>query len=443
MQVSVESTQGLERKLTVQVPAERIDQEVETRLRSLAKRARIDGFRPGKVPFSVVRKRFGSDVRGEVMGEVIQSTFFEAVTQENLKPAGAPQVEPKEGEGGEGFEYVATFEVYPEVVLGDASAMSVLKPVTEIADADIDAMIDSLRNQRKGWTDVERAAAEGDRVTIDFVGSIDGEEFPGGKGEKHPLQLGSNSFIPGFEDQLVGVKAGDEKTVDVNFPEDYQSADLAGKAAQFAVTVHSVAEATLPELDDEFFKGFGLEEPSLENFRAEIRKSMEREVERRMHSLLKERLMDAVLEANPVEVPKALIEEEITRLQQQMQQQMAQQYGGGQAPELNLPRNLFEGQANKRVSLGLLMSEIVKTNEIKVDADRVRKTIENFAADYDDPEQVVTWYYSQKEQLAAVESSVLEDQVVDFLLEQAQVSDETLSYEELMQPKPRDEEKED
>ncbi len=430
MQVSVETTQGLERKLTVQVPAERVTQEVETRLRDLAKRARIDGFRPGKVPFSVVQKRYGGEIEREVMGDLIQSTFFEAVNKENLKPAGAPSVEPKAIETGQPFEYVATFEVYPEISLADAKSLSVARPVVEVVDSDVEKMIDTLRKQRLSWEVVEREAATGDRVTIDFTGTMDGEEFPGGKGEKLPLELGSNAMIPGFEDQLVGATAGGDRQVDVTFPDDYHAKDLAGKKASFAVKIHEVAASRLPELNEEFFRGFGLEDPTEENFRKEVRKSMEREVERRIKGVTKERLMDALLGANSFDTPASLVDEEIDRLMAQMTQQM-----GGKAPQnFNLPRNLFEDQAKRRVSLGLLMAEVIRSNGIKVDADRVRKTIEDFAADYEKPEEVVSWYYNQREQLQAVESSVLEDQVVDFLLEQAKVTDESIGYDDLMKP---------
>ncbi|MCL6414562.1 trigger factor [Aestuariirhabdus sp. Z084] len=432
MQVSVEATSGLERRLTITVPAERIDSEVNKRLQETARKAKIDGFRPGKVPMSVIKRRFGPSARQEVVGEVIQSTFFEAVQKESLNPAGMPAVEPKEVKDGEDFEYTATFEVYPEIALGDFGAIEVKKPVAEIADADIEDMLNTLRDQNKAFTEeVERGAEDGDQLTLSFVGTIDGEAFEGGAGDDMDLVLGSGRMIPGFEDGLVGVKAAEERTIDVTFPEDYQAEALAGKAAKFACTVSKVLAPEVPELDDEFFAKFGVAEGGIEAFRAEVTKNMQRELDQAIKNSVKNQVMDGLRNVHDIELPKALITNEIDVLRQQA----VQQFGGGQNIDLSmLPAEMFEEQAQKRVSLGLVVAEIVKVKELKADDASVRAMIEEMAAAYQEPQQVIDWYMSNEKQLQEVRSVVLEEQVVDTVLADAKISEKQCTYKEAIAP---------
>lgn len=433
MQVSVETTEGLERKLTIQVPVERVDGVVEQRLQSMRKTVKINGFRPGKVPLAVVKKRYADQVRQEVLGEVVQSSYQEAITSESLNPAGMPQIEPVKMDAGEPLEYVATIEVYPEVSLASTESLEVEQPVAEVVDADIDEMIDNLRKQRTEWQDVEREAANDDRITVDFTGKIDGEAFEGGKAEKAPIVLGSGSMIPGFEDGLVGLKKGDETTINVTFPEDYQSEDLAGKAAEFAIVVHEVSEPKLPEVDDEFVKAFGVEEGGVEKLRADIRGNMERELKQAVDGRIKQQVMDGLAELNEFDLPSALVKDEVQRLRQQMVQQLS-----GQMPEgfdgSTFGDELFEENANRRVKLGLVIAEIVKENELKADADAVRAMIENIAASYQDPAQVVEYYYGNQELLQGVEGMVLEQAVTDLVLGQSKTTEKQYSFKELMNP---------
>lgn len=430
MQVSVETTSGLERRMTVGIPAERIENEVNKRLQQTASRARVDGFRPGKVPMSVIRKRFGGSARQEVIGEVIQSSFYEAVMQEKLNPAGAPSVEPKQLDEGKDFEYIATFEVYPEVQLADFSGIAVERIDAEVTDADVEKMLEILRKQNTSYQNVERAAQNEDQLTVDFTGRIDGEAFQGGTASNSQIVLGSGRMIPGFEEGLVGAKAGESRTLNVTFPEDYQNLELAGKAAEFEVMVHAVAEPTLPELNDEFFARFGVEEGGMEGFRAEVRKNMERELRQAIKSKTKTQVMDGLLATNEVEVPRALISSEIDRLRQQA----VQQFGGANIKPEQLPAELFEEQAKRRVSLGLIVAEVVKQNDIKPDNDRVRAMVEDLASAYQEPQQVINWYYQNEQQLAEIQSVVLEEQVVDTVLQKAKVTDKQVAYEDAVKP---------
>ncbi len=429
MQVSIETTSSIERRMTVGVPAERIETEVNKRLQQTARRAKIPGFRPGKVPMNIIRQRYEDSARQEVLGDLIQSSFYEAVVQEKLNPAGAPSVEPKAFEKGQALEYVATFEVFPEFEVTGLESIAVERLQAEVSDADVDNMLDILRKQNTRFEVVERAAENGDQLNIDFVGTVDGEVFAGGSAKGTPLVLGSGRMIPGFEEGLVGAKAGEERVLSVTFPEDYQNLDLAGKAAEFAVTVNSVAAPQLPELNDDFFALFGVKEGGLEGFRAEVRKNMERELRQAIKSKVKSQVMDGLLAANSVEVPKALVGNEVNRLRVQA----VQQFGGSIDPQ-QLPAELFEEQAKRRVQLGLLVAEVVKQFEIKADEERVRALIEEMAAAYQEPEQVVAWYYKNAQQLDEVRSVVLEEQVVDTVLQKANVTDKQVSYEEAVKP---------
>ncbi|WP_145251008.1 trigger factor [Pseudomonas oryzihabitans] len=429
MQVSVENTSALERRMTIGVPAERIETEVNKRLQQTARRAKVPGFRPGKVPMSVIRQRYEASARQEALGDLIQETFYEAVVEQKLNPAGAPAVEPKVFEKGKDLEYVATFEVFPEFEVKGLDGIEIERQDASVEDADIDKMLDVLRKQGTRYEAVDRAAANDDQVTIDFVGTQDGEAFAGGSAEGTKLVLGSGRMIPGFEDGLVGAKAGDERVLDLTFPEDYQNLDLAGKAAQFKVTVKEVAAPELPELNEAFFKQFGVEETTVEGFRAEVRKNMERELRQALKTKVKNQVMDGLLAANQIDVPAALISSEVDRLRVQA----VQQFGGNIQPE-QLPAELFSEQAKRRVLLGLIIAEMVKQFELKPDDARVRELIEEMAAAYQEPEQVVKWYYQNEQQLNEVRSVVLEEQVVDTVLKQAKVTDKQVSYEDAVKP---------
>ena len=429
MQVSVEATSALERRMTVGVPAARIESAVDKSLQQTARRAKVPGFRPGKVPMSVIRQRYEGAARQEALGDLIQETFYEAVVEQKLNPAGAPSIEPKVFEKGKDLEYVATFEVFPEIKLAGFEGIAVERPQAEVGDADVDTMLDVLRKQNTRFEAVERAAENGDQITIDFVGKIDGEAFAGGSAKGVPLVLGSGRMIPGFEDALVGVKAGEERVINPAFPEDYQNLDLAGKTAEFTVNVTAVAAPALPELNDAFFALFGVKEGGLEGFRAEVRMNMERELRQAIKTKVKNQVMEGLLETNPVEVPKALVADEVNRLRVQA----VQQFGGNIKPE-NLPAELFEEQAKRRVVLGLIIAEVVKQNELKPDETRVRALIEEMASAYQEPEQVVAWYLKNEKQLNEVRSVVLEEQVVDTVLGKAKVTDKSVSYEEAVKP---------
>ena len=430
MQVSVETTTGLERRMKVAVPKDRIDSEVEKRLKSLGGRARIDGFRPGKVPFSVIRKRYGAQVRQEVLGEVMQSSFVEAVSQEKLRPAGTPHIEMADAANDDSLEYTATFEVYPEVELKGLDTIQIERPVVEISDADVDKMIENLRKQRKTWVEVDRAAQEGDQVTIDFEGTVDGEPFEGNKAEGVPLELGSGRMIPGFEEQIVGKQPGEEFTLSVTFPEDYHAKELAGKAAQFATKVVKVEEPALPEIDDEFLGAFGITEGGVEALRAQVRENMQREAEQTIKNRVKDQVFDGLMALELMEIPKALIDAEIEALVEQRQEAM-KRYG---APVQDVDPAQFEDQAKRRVALGLILSEVIQANDLKVPPARLRETIEKLAASYERPDDVIKYYYGDKSRLAEMENVALEEMAVEWVQDQASITDKPVSFDDLMNP---------
>ncbi len=429
MQVSVENTSALERRMTIGVPAERIETEVNKRLQQTARKAKIPGFRPGKVPMSVIRQRYEDGARQEALGDLIQATFYEAVVEQKLNPAGAPSVEPKTFEKGKDLEYVATFEVFPEFSVAGFESVSVERLSADVADSDLDNMLEILRKQNVRFEVADRAAANEDQLNIDFVGKIDGEAFAGGSATGTQLVLGSGRMIPGFEEGLVGAKAGEERVLNLTFPEDYQNLELAGKTAEFTVTVNTVSAPTLPELNEAFFNQFGIKETGIEGFRTEVRKNMERELRQAIKSKVKNQVMDGLLAANPIEVPKALLENEVNRLRVQA----VQQFGGNIKPD-QLPAELFEEQAKRRVELGLIVAEVVKQFDLKPDEARVRELIQEMASAYQEPEQVVAWYYKNEQQMNEVRSVVLEEQVVDTVLQKASVTDKAVSYEEAVKP---------
>ncbi len=430
MQVSVESGEGLERKLTIQVPAETVDKEVESRLNSMRSRVKVDGFRPGKVPLKVVKQQYGAAVMQEVVGEVMQNTLREAVVQESLNPAGNPTIEPTSMEPGKPLEYVATFEVYPEITLSDMADLEVERPTAEVTDADVDTMIETLLKQRTTYETVERASQDGDQVVISFVGSIDGEPFEGGKADSVPVVIGSSSMIPGFEEALVGKSAGDEFEFEVSFPGDYHADELKGKPATFATTIVSVAEAKAPALDEDFARSFGVESGDVEQLRNDIRQNMERELRNKLQDTLKKNVLDKLLAANEILVPTALIDGECENLQKQMAE------SGGLQAGMSLPKELFEGEAKRRVSLGLLVGEVIKKSELKPDADRVTAKIDDIAETYEDPQEVKNHYANNPQLKQGVEALVLEEMVVDWIVDQAKVTDTASNFQDLMNPQP-------
>ena len=431
MQVSIETTSGLERRLTVGVPAERIESEVDSRLQKAAGNVRLPGFRPGKVPMKVMRQRFGAGVRQEVLGEVMSQTFQEAVVQEKLRPAGQPSIEARSLEAGKDLEYVATFEVFPEVDVVEIKGFDIEQPVAEVTDADVDNIIEVFRKQQGSWQTVEREAREGDKVNINYTGTRDGEAFEGGSAENSDLELGSGRMIPGFEDGIVGMQAGQEKTLQLNFPEDYHKEDLQGAAVEFAVAVNAVQEMVPAPLDETLFAKYGVEEGGLDTFRSEVRQNMARELKNAVQGKVKQQVMDTLLEAHEsLEVPQALVSREIDA----MRGQMFQQFGGAAGKDLDLksllPDDMFKDNAERRVKLGLVLAELVSKLDLKADGAKVREAVEELASTYQDPEEVVNYYYSNQEQLAAIESRVLEDQMVAKLLENANIVEKQCSYQE-------------
>ena len=423
MQVSVEAGEGLERKLKIQIPTETVEMQVESRLKSMLPRVKIDGFRPGKVPLKVVKQHYGDQVFQEVAGELIQNSFRDALTQENLNPAGDPSISTDGIKQGEPLEFTATFEVYPDVELTPVTGIKLEKIKSAVTDADVDKMIETLRKQRTSWSVAERAAGDDDKVVIDFKGTVDGVAFEGGSADEVPVMLGSGSMIPGFEENLRGLKAGDESTFKVNFPDDYQAEHLAGKEAEFAVVVKTVEEPVLPEVDEEFAKAFGVADGSIEKLREDIRGNMERELDNRVRSEMKNSVMDQLIENNPIEVPSAIVQQEAETLQKQTAAQMP---GSEQAVEA------YMDDAVRRVKLGLILAEVVKTAAIQPDAEKVRERVEAMSKDYEDPDEFVRYYQSNPQLLRGIETLVMEDMVVDWIVDQAEVNETERSFDDLM-----------
>tara|TARA_R110001583_G_scaffold16561_15_gene67872 strand:- start:10711 stop:12021 length:1311 start_codon:yes stop_codon:yes gene_type:complete len=430
MQVSVEASQGLERTLTISVAAEVFEKEFDSRIRQLSKTQRVDGFRPGKVPASVIMKRFGGAVENEVAGEVMQRNFFEAIVAEKLNPAGAPKVAPKARKKGEEFSFTATFEVYPEVTLADLAELTVEKETAEVTEADLDKMIETLRKQHATWTDVDTDATDDNQVTVDFEGSIDGEVFEGGKAEAFQIVLGSGRMIPGFESGIAGNKAGSEFSIDVTFPEEYHAENLKGKTAQFAIKLTKVEEQILPEITEEFVKKFGVESGDIADLRTDVKQNMTRELEQVLKNNAKDVVLTALVEGNEIEVPKALVDGEIDVLRKQAMERYGKQMDPKNMPEL--PAELFTQQAEKRVKVGLLLGEVIKVNELKVDQDKVSSLIETAASAYENPAEVVEYYKNNKEMMQNMENVALEEQAVDFIIEKAKVSEVNKSFDDVM-----------
>ena len=433
LQVTTNKVADNQTQLTVKVPVEKIQNKVDGRIRQVAKTAKIDGFRKGKVPMSHIRAQYGAGIQQEVINDVIRDTVFEAIKSEDVRAVGMPNIDDVKLED-DFLVYQATVEIFPEIEVQGASEIEVERQSATVSDEDVDTMIENLQKQRQEFTDKDDAADEGDQVTFDFEGSIDGEKFDGGSAEDFKLVIGSGQMIPGFEDGIKGLKAGEEKTIDVTFPEDYQAEELAGKEAQFKINVKKVEESKLPELNEEFFEQFGVTEGGLEQLKKDVRKNMEREIKNAARSQVKQATFDALLEKNEFDVPQAMLDQEIERQRNLMMQRFAQQFGAN--PEnFNkdmLPDELFEEQALRAARLGILVARIIEEQKLEVDQDRVETFISEAAENYEDPQEVIDYYTNDKQQRANIESVVLEDQVVDYLLSQAKVSDKEVSYKDLL-----------
>jgi trigger factor len=426
MQVSVSPTSGLERRMEVAVPALAVATAVEQRLKEISRTARLKGFRPGKAPLPVVRKQFGEQVRAEVVGDLMRSSLAEALSQEKLTPAAGPRIEPIALAPGSDLKYAATFEVMPEIQVKSPAGIAVERPSAAVAEGDIDAMLESMRRQRPVFTAVERPARETDRVTVDYTGRIGGEPFEGGDGKDVAILIGSRQSRPELEEGLKGAVTGENRTITVTFPAELPNKTLAGKTAELALNVKRVEEQSLPAVDEEFCRGFGVEEGGLEALRSEVRKSMERELADVIRNRVRSQVLDALYAANPIDVPRALVEEQV----QQLQIDAARRMGVRDASKVP-PRQPFEGPARRRVALGLLMGQIVKAEGIPVDRERLQARIEELAASYPNPEEARRAYQHNAEALRQIESVVLEDQVIDWILERAQVTEVPMSFKEI------------
>ncbi len=432
MQVTVETTQGLERKVKVQVPEDRIQGEISKRLTNIAQKARLPGFRPGKAPMKVIAQRFGKQVREEVVGEIVQSSFQDAIVQESLRPVGTPTIDPLEWESGSGVAYTAVFDVYPEVSLPPIDSLKIARPEAEVGDGDVNRMLERLRKQRRRWESVQRAATPGDRVVVDFQGTCDGEARDDLKTDGYAVELGAGQLFKQLEDSLLGTEAGQELSLDLHFPSDFGAGELAGKPVHFEVKVNTVEEPVLPEIDDEFATGFGVKEGGIEKLKSEIRDNMQRELEEGIRSTTKQRVMEALLAGRNLDLPESLIEREVQRSLEQRRLELS--HSGIDTSEIELDPEDFKQAAGRRVSLGLLVGELIKENGIKAGPNEVRARIDSIASTYEDSGEVVRWYYSEPARLSEVESTVLEDTVVTWILDRATVVPEATSFDELLNP---------
>ncbi|HEK2944297.1 TPA: trigger factor [Proteus mirabilis] len=428
MQVSVETTQGLGRRVTITVPAADIQKAVDSELKKAAKTVRIDGFRKGHVPMSMVKQRYGMSILNDVLGDLMQRNFINAIIENKVNPVGAPDYKPEQYKEGEDFVYSVEFEVFPEIELKDLESIEVVKPIVTVKDEDVDNMLETLRKQQAEWKDKAGEIAAEDRVTVDFNGSIDGEEFEGGKAEDFVLAMGQGRMIPGFEEGLIGHKAGEEFTIDVTFPEDYHAENLKGKKAQFAINLKKVEERELPELTEEFIKRFGIADGSVDGLRAEVRKNMERELKNAIRTRVKSQVIDGLVKANEVDVPAAAVDSEIEVLQRQA----AQRFGGDEKQALQLPRELFEEQAKRRVIVGLLLGEVINSNELKAEDERVKALIDEMASAYEDPSEVVEFYNKNEQLMNNIRNLALEEQAVEKILATAKVTEKKTNFTELM-----------
>jgi len=424
MQVSVTTTTGLERRLEVAVPGERLAGEVDERLKRLTRTARIRGFRPGKVPYAVVKQQFGSQVHAEALSDLLQKTFAEAVTQQKLRPAGDPRIEPIQVQLGSDLRYAAVFEVLPEINLKPLDAVQIERATATISEQDVDTMLERMRKERPVYTAVARAAAEGDRVTLDHEGRIDGSVFAGGKGTGLRVTIGARQILPEIEQGLIGMSAGDTKTVAARFPEDYGAREVAGKQVEFTLAVTAVEQSALPALDDEFVKGFGVD--GLEALRIEIRKTMEREVAGAVRSKLRDQVIEALYRENPLDLPRTMIDEQISDLQAQMLRRL-----GSTDPQQLPAREAFEQNARRRVALGLLIGEIVRSQQLKVDRARVEERLDAVTANSTDPQELRRQYLASREAMQQLESVALEDEAIDWVLSQVNIVERPSSFAEV------------
>ena len=429
MMVTVESTGTLERRMRVELPAERIEKEIETRLRKVGRTVRIKGFRPGKIPPKVVRQRYGGQIRQEVLSELVQKSYSDAVIQENLTPAAGPRIVPEASGDGKDFAYVATFEVLPEVKLKDLDKIEVEKPEVEISDDDREAMILNLRKQKATFESVERAAKEGDRVIVDFDGTLKGEPVKGGKGKEVPVTLGQGQMLPDFEKALYGVKPGEEKTFKVKFPKDYHAEDLAGQKVEFAIKVHRVEEEKLPPLDDSLAELYGVEEGGLEQLRADVVSNMEREAAEKVKADVKEQVMNALLELNPIDIPSSLTHEEMHSRQHEAMRRL-----GIDDHDKAPPVENFRPGAERSVRLGLLMRQLIEDKGITVDPERVKTKVEEICSGYEQAEEMMASYLGNPQVMTQIEPIVLEEQAVDWLVEQGKLKTRKVGFKEYMKP---------
>ena len=427
MQVSVENTGKLERRMQVQVPAERVSEEIATRLKQLSRTARLNGFRPGKAPLTVIRQQFGPQVHREVIGELLQSSFSEAVTQNQLTPAGSPRIEPQSVGEGQDLTYVATFEVFPEVVLHPIDSLELERTTAEVTESDVDAMIERLRKQQMKFTAVTRAAAGGDRATVDFEGSIDGVPFAGGKGENIPIVLGESRMLPQLEQGLIGAAPGEQRIIDVDFPADYRATELAGKRASFKVDVKTVEEPSLPELDEEFCKAFGVTEGGIDKLREDVAANMRRELDQTLRNRNKTAVMEKLYQTNPIDVPNALLESQIRDMQIEGMRRAGAK-DASQAP----PREPLVEPARRRVALGLLFNDIIRREHIVLDPARSNARLDEMVGAYGDGAALKRAYLQNADAMRQVESLALEDQVVDWVLAHAKVQEKGATFKELM-----------
>jgi trigger factor len=426
MEVTVESTGTLERRMRVELPIAPIEEQVDSRLKTVGRTAKIKGFRPGKVPAKVVRQRYGKQVREEVLSEVLQKSYTEAVTQEKLNPAGGPKIE-TEDDNGKTFAFTATFEIMPDIKLKDLEKIKIEKPDVTIGDEDIDDMLTNLRKQKASWEEVARKSADGDRVVIDFVGKMKGEVFPGGEGKDYPVVLGAGQMLPDFEKGLLGVKAGEETAFKVKFPKDYHAEDLAGNKADFEINVHRVEGEVLPELNDEFAESFNVTEGGLEQFKTDVRENMEREASQKAKNELREQVMNALLESNPLDIPGTLKHQEMHALQKEAMQRLGVE-DAEQAPPLD---NFSEG-AEKRVALGLLLRQVIVDKEITVDEAMMRTRVEEMCAGYENADDMVNMYMSNPQVMQQVEPMVVEQQAINWIIDNGKSKDKKISFKEFM-----------
>lgn len=431
MQASLETLSSLERRLKVAVPMDQINAEVDNRLKRLQRTVKLHGFRPGKVPFKVVAQQYGPQVRQEVLGDTVERTFGEAVREKQLRVAGYPRIEALPGANDPAaFEFTATFEIFPEVTLADVSAARVERPTVTVGDAEVDRTIEILRKQRTEYVTVERASAQGDAVIIDYVGKLDGEAFEGGSAQGQAVVIGEGRLLPEFETNLPGMSAGETRTFEITFPADYHDAKVAGKKASFDVTLRVVQEGRVPEVDAEFARSLGIADGDLGKMRADVKANLEREVRRRVEARVKDQALKALLDSATLDVPKSLIELEIDRLIQGTAESLKAR-GMAQATD-TMPRDVFEQEARRRVTIGLVLAEIVKREGIKAEPEQVRAIIQDYAQSYEQPDDVVRWYYQAPDRVREVESVVIENNVVSWLLGKATVTDVQTPFDELM-----------